>query len=77
MRRMNKKWTTKRMTINLASAEVEKLEKYCDQTGRPTTDVIRELIRGLPTTSLEPSADDGLSLELGDFENYCSSGVEN
>ncbi|MCX7595242.1 MAG: CopG family transcriptional regulator [Fischerella sp.] len=74
---MNKKWTTKRMTINLASAEVEKLEKYCNQTGRPTTDVIRELIRGLPVTSPEASAGNGLSLKLGKFENYFPSDVEN
>ncbi|MFQ4140838.1 ribbon-helix-helix protein, CopG family [Chlorogloeopsis sp. ULAP02] len=44
---MNKKWATKRITVNLASSEAEKLEKYCQQTGRPATDVIRELIRGL------------------------------
>ncbi|MBW4596179.1 MAG: CopG family transcriptional regulator [Brasilonema angustatum HA4187-MV1] len=42
-----KKWAVKRMTLNLASAEAEKLQKYCDETGRPATDVIRELIRGL------------------------------
>ncbi|MEC4816062.1 MAG: CopG family transcriptional regulator, partial [Scytonema sp. PMC 1069.18] len=44
----SKKWARKRITVNLASTEAEKLEKYCNQTGRPTTDVIRELIRGLP-----------------------------
>ncbi|MHC0068722.1 ribbon-helix-helix protein, CopG family [Nostoc sp. UIC 10890] len=44
---MNKKWATKRLTINLASSEAEKLEKYCSMTGRPATDVIRELIRSL------------------------------
>ena len=42
-----KKWAVKRMTLNLASTEAEKLQKYCDETGRPATDVIRELIRGL------------------------------
>ncbi|BAY73564.1 CopG family transcriptional regulator [Nostoc parmelioides] len=47
---MNKKWAVKRITINLASNEAENLEKYCYQTGRPATDVIRELIRGLTTT---------------------------
>ncbi|WP_180976494.1 CopG family transcriptional regulator [Fischerella sp. JS2] len=54
---MNKKWATKRITLNLASGEAEKLEKYCQQTGRPATDVIRELIRGLPIqmqTDLNP-----------------------
>lgn len=44
----NKKWAVKRITVNLAAQEAEKLELYCQQTGRPATDVIRELIRGLP-----------------------------
>jgi ribosomal protein S10 len=52
---MNKKWATKRLTINLASYEVEKLEKFCEETGRPVTDVIRELIRGLPLDASTPS----------------------
>ncbi|MDF5718264.1 MAG: CopG family transcriptional regulator [Rhizonema sp. NSF051] len=42
---MKKKWAAKRITINLASYEVQKLEIFCAQTGRPVTDVIRELIR--------------------------------
>ena len=46
---MNKKWAAKRLTINLTSSEAEKLEKYCSMTGRPATDVIRELIRSLRT----------------------------
>ncbi len=46
---MNKKWVAKRLTINLTLSEAEKLEKYCSMTGRPATDVIRELIRSLPT----------------------------
>ncbi|MBG1268009.1 CopG family transcriptional regulator [Nostoc sp. WHI] len=46
---MNKKWAAKRLTINLTSGEAEKLEKYCSVTGRPATDVIRELIRSLST----------------------------
>jgi hypothetical protein len=45
---MNKKWAVKRITVNLASNEANKLEQYCDQTGRAATDVIRELIRALP-----------------------------
>jgi predicted DNA-binding protein len=45
---MNKKWAVKRITINLASNEANNLEKYCEHTGRPATDVIRELIRALP-----------------------------
>ncbi|MHC0067459.1 CopG family transcriptional regulator [Nostoc sp. UIC 10890] len=52
---MNKKWAVKRITINLASTESEKLEKYCASTGRPATDVIRELIRSLSITELSTS----------------------
>ncbi|MEH1826001.1 MAG: CopG family transcriptional regulator [Nostoc sp.] len=36
-----------RITINLTSAEAERLEKYYSTTGQPTTDVIRDLIRSL------------------------------
>ncbi|NMG21682.1 ribbon-helix-helix protein, CopG family [Brasilonema bromeliae] len=49
----NKKWAVKRITVNLAAQEAEKLDRYCRQTGRPATDVIRELIRGLPLHSEE------------------------
>ncbi|RCJ32610.1 CopG family transcriptional regulator [Nostoc punctiforme NIES-2108] len=52
---MNKKWAVKRIAINLASAESEKLEKYCASTGRPATDVIQELIRSLSITELSAS----------------------
>ncbi|MDJ0773469.1 MAG: CopG family transcriptional regulator [Mastigocoleus sp. MO_167.B18] len=45
---MNKKWIVKRINVGLAAQEVEKLEKYCQKTGRPGNDVIRELIRTLP-----------------------------
>ena len=48
---MNKKWAVKRITINLTVTEALKLEQYCENTGRPSTDVIRELIRALPKTS--------------------------
>jgi predicted DNA-binding protein len=48
---MNKKWSVKRVTVNLASAEAMLLEQYCQNTGRPSTDVIRELIRALPKTT--------------------------
>ncbi|WP_228059309.1 ribbon-helix-helix protein, CopG family [Nostoc sp. LEGE 06077] len=48
---MNKKWAVKRLTINLATSEMEKLEEYCQKTGRPATDVIRELIRSLEANS--------------------------
>ncbi|MBD2249065.1 CopG family transcriptional regulator [Nostoc sp. FACHB-888] len=47
---MNKKWAVKRITLNLTSSESEKLAKYCAITGRPATDVIRELIRSLTIT---------------------------
>jgi predicted DNA-binding protein len=50
---MNKKWAAKRLTINLTSSEAEKLEKYCSNTGRPATDVIRELIRSLPIQEVQ------------------------
>lgn len=53
---MNKKWAVKRLTINLATNEMEKLEEYCQTTGRPATDVIRELIRSLETNSSITSA---------------------
>ncbi|MBD6620936.1 CopG family transcriptional regulator [Komarekiella sp. 'clone 1'] len=45
---MNKKWAVKRLTVNLTSSEAQKLEDYCAHTGRPSTDVIRELVRSLP-----------------------------
>jgi selenocysteine-specific translation elongation factor len=50
---MNKKWAVKRITLNLGLIESEKLERYCAITGRPATDVIRELIRSLPITHPE------------------------
>lgn len=53
---MNKKWASKRITLNLAAVEAEKLASYCDQTGRPATDVIRELVRGLPMPSVRSDA---------------------
>ncbi len=50
---MNKKWAVKRLTINLTSSEAEKLTKYSSITGRPATDIIRELIRSLSTENEE------------------------
>lgn len=44
---MNKKWAVKLFTVNLTSNEAKKLEKYCQQTDRPATNVIQELVRGL------------------------------
>ncbi|MDF5706738.1 MAG: CopG family transcriptional regulator [Nostoc sp. S4] len=43
-----KKKALKRITINLALEEADNLEKYCEQTGKTVTDVIRELIQALP-----------------------------
>ncbi|YAF96446.1 MAG: CopG family transcriptional regulator [Nodularia sp. CChRGM 3473] len=50
---MNKKWAVKRLTVNLTSGEREKLERYCAMTGRPATDVIRELLRSLEVEKVE------------------------
>ncbi len=44
---MNKKWAVKRLTVNLTKEENDKLDDFCKVTGRPATDVIRELIRKL------------------------------
>ena len=44
-----KKWATKRITVNLAKEKEIKLENYCQRTGRPATDVVRELLRTLPS----------------------------
>jgi hypothetical protein len=44
---MNKKWAAKRITVNLTSMEANALEEFCARTGRPSTDVIRELVRSL------------------------------
>jgi predicted DNA-binding protein len=44
---INKKWTEKRITINLTIQESQILNEYTTRTGRPMTDIIRELIRNL------------------------------
>lgn len=49
---VNKKWSVKRITVNLTSSEVQALENYCKTTGRPATDVIRELIRTLQSKAI-------------------------
>ena len=43
-----KKWVFKRYGIRLNRIETQKLENYCEKTGRNFNDVVRELIRGLP-----------------------------
>ena len=45
---MSKKLALKQIIVDLTSDEAKKLENYCEQTGKAETDVIRELIRGLP-----------------------------
>lgn len=45
---LSQKWTLRQITIDLTENEVKKLEDYCGKTGRPKSDVIRELIRELP-----------------------------
>ena len=52
---MNKKWAVKRMTVNLTTEEMKKLQSYCAATGRPATDVIRELLRTLEVDNAESS----------------------
>ncbi|MDM9584427.1 MULTISPECIES: CopG family transcriptional regulator [unclassified Nostoc] len=52
---MKKKWAVKRLTVNLTTEEMKKLEQYCALTGRPATDVIRELLRGLEVDNTENS----------------------
>ncbi|WP_193200725.1 CopG family transcriptional regulator [Nostoc sp. MG11] len=48
---MSKKWVAKRITVNLALEEKKRLENYCAMTGRPATDVVRELVRCLEVES--------------------------
>ena len=36
------------LTFRLPKTEKDRLDKYCEKTGRTITDVIRELIRALP-----------------------------
>ncbi|MEH2053195.1 CopG family transcriptional regulator [Nostoc sp.] len=52
---MKKKWAVKRLTVNLTTEEMKKLECYCALTGRPATDVIRELLRSLEVDNAENS----------------------
>lgn len=45
---MRKKLALKEIIVDLTSDEAQKLEQYCEQTGKVETDVILQLIRGLP-----------------------------
>ncbi|MBD2775515.1 CopG family transcriptional regulator [Iningainema tapete] len=47
---MSKKLTVKQITVDLELEEAKKLEKYCHRTNKAATEVIRQLIRELPTT---------------------------
>lgn len=44
----NRKWRVKRITINLADSEWERLEQAMSLSGRPMTDLVREAIRNIP-----------------------------
>ncbi|MBH8555087.1 CopG family transcriptional regulator [Nostocaceae cyanobacterium CENA357] len=46
----SKKWVVQQIVIDLTSSEAESLEQYCEQTGKASGDVIRELIRELPVS---------------------------
>ncbi|MEH1969862.1 MULTISPECIES: CopG family transcriptional regulator [unclassified Nostoc] len=63
---VNKKWAVKRLTVNLTSTEAQKLEEYCAKTGRPATDVIRELLRSLEADNARIS-ENSLSSEVSEL----------
>ncbi|MBU7583613.1 MAG: CopG family transcriptional regulator [Nostoc sp. TH1S01] len=44
----SKKQVVKQITLDLTPDEAKNLENYCKQTGQAVTNVIEELIRGLP-----------------------------
>jgi hypothetical protein len=46
---VKKKLIEKRITIGLSQQEFDRLDFYCDITGRSYTDVIRECVRNLET----------------------------
>jgi hypothetical protein len=56
---MKKKWAVKRLTVNLTTEEMKKLEQYCTLTGRPATDVIRELLRSLEVDNADENSEMG------------------
>ena len=47
---MKKKWTVRKITVNLTFSEALKLEQHCEKSGRCMSDIVRELIRTLPNT---------------------------
>ncbi|WP_335337762.1 CopG family transcriptional regulator [Nostoc piscinale] len=46
----SKKQVVKQITVDLTPDEAQTLEKYCGQTGQAISNVIEELIRGLPVS---------------------------
>jgi hypothetical protein len=46
---VKKKLIEKRITIGLSQQEIDRLDFYCDLTGRSYTDVIRQCVRNLET----------------------------
>ncbi|NMG19759.1 CopG family transcriptional regulator [Brasilonema bromeliae] len=47
---LSQKSAVKEITVDLTPSEASTLEKYCNQTGKAATDVIRELIQELCLT---------------------------
>ncbi|MGL4622575.1 hypothetical protein [Chroococcidiopsis sp.] len=50
------------ITFKVSELEMQALEAYCQQTQRTKTDVLRDLIRGLPTYTNSRSATRGFNL---------------
>ncbi len=79
---MSNKLAIEQIILDLTSDEAKKLENYCEQTGKAETDVIRELIRGLPAIrlfrpSLRSQSGRGLYLKytmLGSSKGFCIKG---
>jgi hypothetical protein len=53
---VKKKLIEKRITIGLSQQEFDRLDFYCDLTGRSYTDVIRECVRNLALASIYDSS---------------------
>lgn len=43
----------KDLSMRITPEEMTHLEQYCEYVGRTKTDVVRELIRSLPTVTLQ------------------------
>lgn len=44
------------LTIRITPAEMTRLERYCQYTGRTKTEIVRELLRSLPEVKLPEDA---------------------